>query len=107
MYEITEGLMEKFRSYFTEGPANECWEFHGSREGDITDFARFFYNGVELNGCKLSLQYYKGYYNPNKFVKRTCRNRHCVNPGHLYQDEDDLEEINRENDEFLDFLMNS
>lgn len=67
---------------FVDKKEDSCWEWTGGKDSD--GYGRINYKNKRQPAHKLSYVVHKGAIPSNMLVLRTCNNRLCVNPDHLF-----------------------
>lgn len=84
---------ERFRRHLREGPAEECWTWAGSIHAH--GYGVFSFQGREVKAHRMSYELFSGPIPEGMMIDHQCRNRSCVNPGHLSTVTEKLNSENR------------
>jgi len=87
MPKFSNTITERFWKYVDKCGENECWEWRGAldKEGYGRLYTHVADNGVVrmVGAHRLSWEIHKGPISKSLQIDHLCRNRKCVNPGHL------------------------
>ena len=79
---ITQKAIDRFEKKIIKPKDTKCWLW--TDKPTVKGYGRFFYNKRCIGINMMSWMIYKGKIPKGKLVIRTCNNKLCVNPDHLY-----------------------
>jgi len=79
---LTQADVARFRADVVVGPAQRCWPWTGPTMGSYGRFRSA--DGVVYRAHRVAYVLAHGVEPDGPFVRQTCGNRLCCNPGHLY-----------------------
>jgi len=81
----------RFKWSYTINLITGCWEW--IKHKDVEGYGRFMANKIRGRAHRFSYEFYKGPINTGMFVCHTCDNTSCVNPDHLWEGDNQQNQI--------------